>query len=108
MDRALQDDFKDMYNHYVTDDNNVFISARAYRMNYWAVTGLLARVYHYMGDPKAYTYANEVIQALRDGYFEFTSESALSAPVKSRDVIMQNEVLFALNYSCLLYTSRCV
>ena len=99
VDRALQDDFKDMYNHYVTDDNNVFISARAYRMNYWAVTGLLARVYHYMGDPKAYTYANEVIQALRDGYFEFTSESALSAPVKSRDVIMQNEVLFALNYS---------
>ena len=83
----------------MTDDNNVFISARAYRMNYWAVTGLLARVYHYMGDPKAYTYANEVIQALRDGYFEFTSESALSAPVKSRDVIMQNEVLFALNYS---------
>ena len=99
VDRALQDDFKDMYNHYVTDDNNVFISARAYRMNYWAVTGLLARGYHYMGDPKAYTYANEVIQALRDGYFEFTSESALSAPVKSRDVIMQNEVLFALNYS---------
>ena len=63
---------------------------------------MLARVYHYMGDPKAYTYANEVIQALRDGYFEFTSESALSAPVKSRDVIMQNEVLFALNYSGIL------
>ena len=99
VDRAVQDEFKDMYNHYVTDADNVFLSARAYRMNYWAVTGLLARVYHYMGDPKAYTYANEVIQALRDGYFQFTPESALSAPVKTRDVIMQNEVLFALNYS---------
>ena len=51
VDRAVQDEFKDMYNHYVTDADNVFLSARAYRMNYWAVTGLLARVYHYMGDP---------------------------------------------------------
>ena len=40
VDRAVQDEFKDMYNHYVTDADNVFLSARAYRMNYWAVTGL--------------------------------------------------------------------
>ena len=103
VDRALEESFKEMdYNnpHYMTDMDNVFLSARAYRMNYWAVTGLLARVYHYMGDPKAYTYANEVIQALRDGYFRFTQENELSMnDKKKRDVIMQNEVLFALNYS---------
>lgn len=98
MDWAVKDHFKDMYNHYINDKTDVFASARAYRMNYWAVTGLLARVYHYMGDPEALDYANEVIQAKEDGFFSFTSENSLSAPEKSRDVVMQNEILFALNY----------
>ncbi|MFR7825127.1 MAG: hypothetical protein ACLU30_19430 [Odoribacter splanchnicus] len=55
VDRAVQDEFKDMYNHYVTDADNVFLSARAYRMNYWAdrVVGESVPLY---GDPKAYTY----------------------------------------------------
>ena len=52
-----------------------------------------------MGDERAYTYAQEVIQAGKDGFFPFTEESAVSAPLKSRDVVMQNEILFALNYA---------
>ena len=35
----------------------------------------------------------------KDGFFPFTEESAVSAPLKSRDVVMQNEILFALNYA---------
>jgi len=98
VDRACTNEFKDMYNHYVVDAKDVFATARAYRMNYWAVTGLMARIYHYMGDSRAYTYASEIIQAQKEGYFLFTTESGLSAPLKNRDVVMQNEVLFALNY----------
>lgn len=98
VDPAREEGFKNMYNHYVTELGEEFTSARAYRLNYWAITGLMARVYHYMGDAKAYTYAEEVIQAQKDGYFVITEESALSAPLKERDVIMQNEVLFALNF----------
>lgn len=98
IDPAREEGFKDMYNHYVTELGEEFTSARAYRLNYWAITGLMARVYHYMGDARAYTYAREVIQAQEDGYFVFTEESALSAPLKSRDVVMQNEILFALNF----------
>ena len=99
VDPAREEGFKDMYNHYVTEIGNDFTTARAYRMNYWAITGLMARVYHYMGDERAYTYAQEVIQAGKDGFFPFTEESAVSAPLKSRDVVMQNEILFALNYA---------
>ena len=99
VDPAREEGFKDMYNHYVTEIGNDFTTARAYRMNYWAITGFMARVYHYMGDERAYTYAQEVIQAGKDGFFPFTEESAVSAPLKSRDVVMQNEILFALNYA---------
>ena len=99
VDPAREESFKEMYNHYVTEIGNDFTTARAYRMNYWAITGLMARVYHYMGDERAYTYAQEVIQAGKDGFFPFTEESAVSAPLKSRDVVMQNEILFALNYA---------
>lgn len=99
VDPVREESFKEMYNHYVTELGANFTTARAYRMNYWAVTGLMARVYHYMGDEQAYTYAQEVIQAGKDSFFPFTPESAISAPLKSRDVVMQNEILFALNFS---------
>ena len=99
IDPVRKEEFKEMYNHYVTELGNDFTTARAYRMNYWAITGLMARVYHYMGDNKAYTYAQEVIQAGKDGFFPFTEESKVSAPLKNRDVVMQNEILFALNFA---------
>lgn len=98
VDRARTDEFKDMGNHYVVNLDDVFATARAYRMNYWAVTGLMARIYHYMGDAQAYVFASEIIQAQRDGYFAFTRENELSAPLTGRDVVLKNEILFALNY----------
>ena len=71
---------------------------RAYHMIYFAVTGLMARVYHFMGDPNAYTYAKEIIDAVEAGNFEFTSEAELSTSDKYKNVTMENEVLFALNF----------
>ncbi len=44
-------------------------------MNYFAVTGLLARVYDYMGEPEqAYECAKYVIDKSDEGYFTFTDE----------------------------------
>ena len=87
-----------MYNHYVTEIGNDFTTARAYRMNYWAITGLMARVYHYMGDERAYvcprSYSGRERRVL-----PFHRGKCGECPLKSRDVVMQNEILFALNYA---------
>ena len=41
---------------------NEFVNYRGMRMNYMAVTGLLARVHHYKGDyQKSYQYATEIL-----------------------------------------------
>lgn len=99
VDPALQERFKDMYNHYQSSSGQEFVSYRAYRLNYWAITGLMARVCHYSGDTgKAYEYAREVIRAGEEGFFLFAQESGVSAPLTSRDVVMQTEILFALNF----------
>lgn len=66
---------------------NLFYLYRAYRMNYFAITALLARVYNYMGEydagyyKKAYDQAQEVIMATTNPqssssyyrYFKFTA-----------------------------------
>ena len=99
-DPVLDETFKDMYYHYYQPMGTVpqITDYRAYHMNYFAVTGLMARVYHFMGDPNAYTYAKEIIDAVEAGYFEFTSEAELSTSAKYKNVTMENEVLFALNF----------
>ena len=101
VDPVFDGSFKDqnMNYHFAQPFNNdIFMSYRAYRMNYYAVTGLMARVYMYKGDKaNAYRCAKEVIDAADAGCFWFTPESAFSAPLTSRDVVMQNELLFALN-----------
>lgn len=100
IDPCFDELFKDPIYHYVQpmDDDDIFASYRAYRMNYYAVTGLLARVYDYMGDSdNAYECAKYVIDKVNEGYFTFTDEYDLSANLSSRDVIMQNELLFALD-----------
>lgn len=113
IDPVFAKTFKDMYYHYYQPLNNIsnLGDFRAYHMNYFAVTGLIARVYHYMGDKNAYTYAKEIIDALHDGYFEFTQESELSGSMKYKNVTMENEVLFALNFpgvQNLFYSSEVV
>ncbi len=103
VDPVFDDTFRDqnMNYHYAQPyKDDIFMSYRAYRMNYYAVTGLMARVYRYIGDKdNAYKYAKEVIDAADEGAFWFASEYDVSAPLKYRDVVMQSELLFALNCS---------
>ncbi len=100
IDPCFDENFKDPIYHFVQprDNGNIFESYRAYRMNYFAVTGLLARVYDYMGRPEeAYKYAKYIIDKADEGYFTFTDEYDLATDLRYRDVIMQNELLFALD-----------
>lgn len=100
IDPCFDENFKEPIYHYVQprDNGDIFESYRAYRMNYFAVTGLLARVYDYVGQQEdAYNCAKEIIKAVDEGYFTFTDEYDLSADLKNRDVVMQNELLFALD-----------
>lgn len=79
-------------------NNDIFMSYRAYRMNYYAITGLMARVAVLTRDSvNAFKYAKEIIDAAAEGAFRFTPEKDFSASLKLRDVVMQNELLFALN-----------
>lgn len=113
IDPVFSETFKDPYYHYYQPFGRFpnLWDYRAYHMNYFAITGLMARVYNYMGDKQAYTYAKEIIDAVHDGYFEFTLENELSASLKNKNVTMENEVLFALNFAGvqnLFYSSEAV
>ncbi|MEG2277455.1 MAG: RagB/SusD family nutrient uptake outer membrane protein [Odoribacter sp.] len=101
IDPVFLNQFKEMMYHYGQPFGNVpnLLDFRAYRMNYFAVTGLMARVYNYMGDKQAYIYAKEVIDAADEGCFQFATEGEVSEEAKSKDVVMKNEILFALNFS---------
>lgn len=100
IDPVFFETFKDPMYHYSQPLGNVpnLLDYRAYRMNYFAVTGLMARVYNYMGDKRAYDYAKEVIDAADEGYFLFAEESEVSDINQYKDVVMRNEILFALNF----------
>ncbi len=95
-----------------TDDN--FERYRAFRMNYFAVNALLARVYQWMWDPrmtdysdvsgqdaeyrqKAIRYADVVIQASKDGIFPMVDRSAVLGTPVNPDRIFSTEVVFGLN-----------
>lgn len=62
-------------------NGGIFFSCRGTRMNYFAASALLARVYLYKGDKEnAYKYAEAVYQfASRETWFKFTSSSNLGA-----------------------------
>lgn len=100
IDPVLNDSYKTMSYHFDDpwDYNAPFYCYRGYRMNYYAVTALMARVYFFMGKSDlAYEFAMEVVKAAEEGRLTFTKESELSAALTTRDVVMQNEVIFALN-----------
>lgn len=100
IDPVLEGAYKVMDNHfnYPQTAGDLFMSYRGYHMNYYAVLGLLARVNFYIGNNvKAAAYAEQVIAAKEDGYFQFTKETAFKNPQASRDVQQVNELLFALN-----------
>lgn len=100
IDPVLEGGYKVMDNHFNSpqEASDLFLSYRGYRMNYYAVLGLLARVHFYIGsNSEAAAYAEQVITAKEEGYFQFTSETAFKNPQASRDVQQMNELLFALN-----------
>ncbi|MDR2282124.1 MAG: RagB/SusD family nutrient uptake outer membrane protein [Sphingobacterium sp.] len=80
-------------------DNN-YLTYRQYRMNYFAVCGLLARVYLWKGDPiNANKYALEVIdlgQKQGDEIFPFVTPAAIFNRPGYPDRVFSTEVLFAL------------
>lgn len=72
---------------------------RKYRMNYYAVLALKARVYITMGDKtNALTYAERVINEFD---WEWVNISDLTTEQRYKDVLFINEVITALNVSTL-------
>ncbi len=75
-------------------DNDYFLSYRGFRLNYYAVNGLLARVYSYMNKPReAYEYARVVLDAeilkFANSYYVDPWDPAY------RDRLFRSEILFA-------------
>lgn len=78
-----------------TDDDGGYLSDRQVQMNYYAVTGLLARVYTYMDNlPEARKYAEEIVSSKK---MKWVKQGNLTGEVYTRDLTFASEHLFALN-----------
>ena len=83
-----------------TDGSSTFMYYRNLRLNYYAVTALLARSSLYFGDKEsAFKYSTEVIQAGDEGIFPFVDRSLVSGSPDDPDRIFSSEVIFALSHS---------
>lgn len=83
-----------------SDGSSVFMYYRNLRLNYYAVTALLARSSLYFGDMKsAYGYSVEVIRAAEEGVFPFVDRSLVTGSPDDPDRIFSSEVIFALSHS---------
>ena len=77
-----------------------FLRYRALRLNYYAVSALLARVNLYAGQKQdALTYAVEVIRASNNGIFPFVDRSLVVGNPEDPDRIFSSEVVFALSHA---------
>lgn len=73
---------------------------RNLRLNYFAVSALLARSSLYFGDKEgAYRYAKELIGAVEDGIFPFVDRALVTGSPDDPDRIFSSEVIFALSHS---------
>lgn len=82
------------------DASSNFMHYRNLRLNYYAVTALLARSALYFGDREsAFEYASEVIDASQDGVFPFVDKSLVTGSPDDPDRIFSSEVIFALSHS---------
>ena len=82
------------------DATSTFMYYRNLRLNYFAVTALLARSGLYFGDMEtAYDYSTEVIQAASEGIFPFVEKSLVVGSPDDPDRIFSSEVIFALSHS---------
>ena len=83
-----------------SDGSSTFMYYRNLRLNYFAVTALLARSGLYFGDNEAaYKYSTEVIEAAQDGIFPFVDKNLVSGSPEDPDRIFSSEVIFALTHS---------
>ncbi len=79
------------------DGTSNFLRYRALRLNYYAVEGLLARAYLYMGDKaNAFKYATDVIKTADNGIFPFVDKNLVVGSPADPDRIFSSEVLFGL------------
>ena len=79
------------------DGTSNFLRYRALRLNYYAVEGLLARVYLYIGDKTdAFKYASDVIKTADNGIFPFVDKNLVVGSPADPDRIFSSEVLFGL------------
>lgn len=91
----LQDDPILTGKEITTGDDNGYLMNRQVQFNYYAATGLLARVYLYMENPaEARKYAKEVIESEK---FKWVEQKNLTGALYSRDLTFASEHLFALN-----------
>lgn len=82
------------------DGSSNFLHYRNLRLNYHAVSALLARSALYFGDRQAaYAYAMEVIKAGEEGIFPFVDKSLVTGSPDDPDRIFSSEVIFALSHS---------
>ena len=100
IDPVLESGYQLMRNHF--DDpqipDHVFLSYRGFRLNYYAVKALMARIHFYTGNQTAaFQYAEEVIAAKEAGFFQFTTQADFEKSEKDRDLQMYNELIFALD-----------
>lgn len=73
---------------------------RDLRLNYYAVSALLARSSLYFGDKSsAYKYAMEIIKAVDEGILSFVDRSLVTGSPDDPDRIFSSEVIFALSHS---------
>ena len=83
-----------------SDGSSTFMYYRNLRLNYFAVTALLARTGLYFGDNEAaYQYSTEVIRAAQEGIFPFVDKNLVSGSPEDPDRIFSSEVIFALTHS---------
>ena len=83
----------------VDDGTSNFLRYRALRLNYYAVSGLLARVALYAGMREtAFNNAVEVIRASNKGIFPFVDRNLVTGSPEDPDRIFASEVLFALSH----------
>jgi len=85
----------------VPDDvSSTFMYYRNLRLNYYAVTALLARSSLYFGDKSAaYDYSTEVLEDAQKGIFPFVDRNLVTGSPDDPDRIFSSEVIFALTHS---------
>ena len=82
------------------ENADAFLYYRSLRLNYYAVSALLARSSLYFGDKEsAFRYAVEVIDASGEGLFPFVDKSLVTGSPDDPDRIFSSEVIFALSHS---------